>query len=96
MPLWLLAVLAALLGWILSNLAAYFYYEYLDVLLNQAGGVNGAPQSLIDEWQNDGPKRAVALLAGWLYGVAYFVVCLGPYGLMVVMRRARVRCGSAT
>ena len=85
MPWWLIGILAALLGWVLSNLAVYFYYEHLHALSDQAGG--GAPQELIDEWQNDGAKRVFAFMFGWLYGL----ICLAPwlvaYGVLQAVRK---------
>src|SRR5438093_11453619 len=67
MPWWLLSILAALLGWVFSNLAVFFYYEHLHDLLVRAGGINGAPEELIEESQSDGAKRVFALLLGLLY-----------------------------
>lgn len=91
MPWWLLGVLAASLGWVLSNLAVFFYYEHLDVLLAQYGGINGAPQELVDRWQNDGAKRVFALFLGWLYGLAYLCPWLAIYSAYHVVRRAGAR-----
>ena len=88
MPWWLLSILAALLGWVFSNLAVFFYYEHLDDLLAQAGGINGAPEELIDEWQSDGAKRVFALLFGWLYGLMYLVPWLFVYWVYRVVQRA--------
>src|SRR5204863_408468 len=88
MPWWLLSILAALLGWVFSNLAVFFYYEHLDDLLAQAGGINGAPEELIDEWQSDGAKRVFALLFGWLYGLMYLVPWLFVYWICRVVQRA--------
>ena len=89
MPWWLLTFLAGLLAWIFSNLAVYFYYERLDDLLAAAGGVNGAPQELIDRWQSDGAKRVFAYMFGWLYGLIYLVPWLAVYALAVTVRRRR-------
>ena len=88
MPWWLLSILAALLGWVFSNLAVFFYYEHLDDLLAQAGGINGAPEELIDEWQSDGAKRVFALLFGWLYGLIYLVPWLFVYCVYRMVQRA--------
>jgi hypothetical protein len=85
MPWWLIGILAASLGWVLSNLAVYFYYEQLGALLAQAGG--GAPQELIDEWQNDGAKRVFAFMFGWLYGLIYLAPWLVAYGVLQAVRR---------
>jgi len=88
LPWWLLGILAAFLGWVFSNLAVYFYYEHLDDLLTQAGGVNGAPEDLIDKWQSDGAKRVFVFLFGWLYGLVYLVPWLVVYGFFCVVRRS--------
>ena len=88
MPWWLLSILAALLGWVFSNLAVFFYYEHLDDLLAQAGGINGAPEELIDEWQSDGAKRVFVLLFGWLYGLIYLVPWLFVYCVYRMVQRA--------
>lgn len=91
MPWWLLGTLAALLGWIFANLAVHFYYQHLDDLLTAAGGVNGAPQDLIDRWQNDGAKLAFAYLFGWLYGLIY----LAPWLVVHVLAAAVRKMGAA-
>ena len=95
MPWWLVGFLAALLGWICSNLAVFFYYEHLDVLLAKAGGVLGAPQELIDRWQNDGAKRVFAFYYGWLYGLIYLAFWLVAYSLLNVVRKALSNRSSA-
>lgn len=91
MPWWLLAVAAALFGWVFSNLAVYFHYEHLSDLLAAAGGVNGAPQALIDRWQSDGAKRVFAYLFGWLYGLIYLIPWLVIYSIGIAVRRAAER-----
>ena len=87
MPWWLLVVLAAALGWVLSNLALHFYYEHLDDLIAESGGLGGASKELIDEWQSDGAKRVFAYLFGWAYGLLYLIPWLGVYLLVNVLRR---------
>lgn len=87
-PWWLVGILAALLGWIWINLATYFHYEHLDALLAAAGGVEHAPQELIDEWQNDGGPRTFAFLFGWLYGLVYLASWLIMYGVLHAVRKA--------
>jgi hypothetical protein len=79
MPWWLLICLVALFGWVFSNLAVHFYYRHLDDLLVMAGGVEAAPQDLVDRWQNDGAKVVFAFLFGWLYGLLYLVPWLIVY-----------------
>lgn len=79
LPWWLLAVLVAIFGWVLSNLAVHFYYRHLDDLLAAAGGIDSAPRQLVDAWQNDGAKRAFAYVFGWLYGLVYLVPWLVVY-----------------
>src|SRR5262249_2228593 len=88
MPWWVLICLSALLGWALSNLAAYFYYRHLDDLLAAAGGVDGAPQELVENWQSDGAKRAFAVLFGWLYGLIYLTPWLAIYFVVIATRNA--------
>ena len=88
MPWWLFSILAALLGWVFSNLAVFFYYEHLHDLLVRAGGINGAPEELIEEWQSDGAKRVFALLFGWLYGLIYLVPWLFVYCVYRMVQRA--------
>ena len=88
MPWWLIVLLAAALGWVWSNLAVNFYYRHLDDLLAAAGGVEHAPQELVDRWQNDGAKLAFALLFGWLYGLLYLGPWVVAYSLFHAARRA--------
>ena len=88
MPWWLIGILSASLGWLWSNLAVFFYYQYLDALLAQAGGIEHAPQELIDRWQNDGAKRVFALFFGWLYGLIYLASWLVLYGMLHAARKA--------
>jgi hypothetical protein len=95
MPWWLLVILAAVLGWLFSNSAVYFYYENLSDRLAAAGGVNGAPQDLIDRWQSDGAKRVFAYLFGWLYGLVYLVPWLVIYFLGVTARKATAKRSAA-
>ena len=87
MSWWLLAVLTALLGWVLSNLIVHFYYAHLADLLAAAGGINSAPQDLIDRWQSDGAKRAFAYMVGWLYGPIYSMPWLVIYLLGAAVRK---------
>jgi len=91
MPWWLLGVLAALLGWVLANLEVHFYFKHLDDLLDRAGGVEGAPQDLIDRWQNDGAQLTFALLFGWLFGLVYLVPWLVAYAVFNAIRSAAAR-----
>jgi hypothetical protein len=88
MPWWLLAVLAAALGWVLSNLAVHFYYQHLDDLIAESGGPNSAPKELLDAWQNDGAKRVFAYLFGWAYGLVYLMPWLVVYLLVNALRRS--------
>jgi hypothetical protein len=87
MPWLLLVLLVRSFGWVFSNLAVYFYYETLNDQLNAAGGVNGAPQELIDRWQSDGAKRVFAYFAGWLYALIYLLPLLAVYWLAVAVRK---------
>jgi len=96
MPWWMLICLSALLGWALSNLAAYFYYRHLDDLLAATGGVDVAPEELVDAWQSDGAKRTFALLFGWLYGLIYLAPWLAIYFVVITTRNALAKRGAAT
>ena|SRR5262245_56400687 len=96
MPWSMLICLSALLGWGLSNLAAYFYYRLLDDLLAAAGGADAAPPELVDAWQSDGAKRAFALLFGWLYGLIYLTPWLAIYFVVITTRNALARRGATT
>jgi hypothetical protein len=87
MPWWLIVILAAVLGWVFANLLVHFYYRHLDDLLTAAGGVNGAPQELIDRWANDGAKRVFAYMFGWAYGLAYLLPSFAVYLLAIAVRR---------
>jgi hypothetical protein len=89
MPWWLIVILAAFLGWVFANLFVHFYYRHLDDLLAAAGGVNGAPQELIDRWTNDGAKRVFAYMFGWAYGLAYLLPSFAVYLLAIAVRRVR-------
>ena len=95
MPWWLLVCLVALFGWVFSNLAAHFYYRHLNNLLAAAGGIEAAPQDLVDRWQNDGAKRAFASLFGWLYGLLYLVPWLIVYFIVNAARKTIVDRGQA-
>jgi hypothetical protein len=95
MPWWLLVGLVALFGWVFSNLAVHFYYSHLDDLLTMAGGIDTAPQDLIDRWQNDGAKLVFAWLFGWLYGLIYLVPWLIVYLVFSALRRAIANRGQA-
>jgi hypothetical protein len=88
MPWWLLICLVALFGWVFSNLAVHFYYRRLDDLLAIAGGIDAAPQDLVDRWQKDGAKLVFALLFGWLYGLLYLVPWLILYFIVNMARNA--------
>lgn len=87
MPWWLLLCLSALFGWALSNLAVLFYYRHLDHRLVAAGGVNFAPQELVDVWQSDGAKRVFAFFFGWLYGLIYLAPWLAIYAVIASSRK---------
>ena len=95
MPWWLLAVLAAFLGWVFANLAVHFYYEHVDDLLAEAGGIDNAPQQLVDQWQNDGAKLVFAYLFGWLYGLIYLLPWLVVYRLAIAARKGLMTRNSA-
>ena len=89
MPWWLIILLSGLLGWIWSHVAVSSYYEHLDTLLAQAGGVEHAPKDLVDRWQVDGAKRSFAVLFGWLYELIYLVPWLVVYAILNALRAAR-------
>src|SRR5262247_1339828 len=91
MPWWLLGILAALCGWVFSNLSVFFYYEHLYDLVIEAGGVEVAPADLVDDWQADGAKRVFAFLFGWLYGLVYLIPWLFVYGLFCLVIRSYAR-----
>jgi hypothetical protein len=95
MPMWLLLILAALLGWVFLNLYLHFYYEHLDDLLNAAGGVERAPRDLVDEWQNDGGPLSFTFLFGWLYGLLYLGAWSLVYAVLASVRSSRHKRRSA-
>jgi hypothetical protein len=90
MPWWLLVLLVAFFGWVFSNLAVYFHYEMLSDQLVAAGGMNEAPEELIDRWQSDGAKRVFAYFSGWLYALIYLLPWLAAYRLAVAIRKKSV------
>jgi hypothetical protein len=75
MPWWLVAALAAALGWIASNVYAYLETKQIDArreeLLREG--------ALADFWQVADPS--ITLSWGWIVGLVYLVICLGPYWL---------------
>lgn len=89
MPWSLLVLLVVFFGWLFSNLAVYFHYETLSDQLAAAGGVEGAPQALIDRWQSDSAKRIFAYFSGWVYALVYLLPWLASYWLAVTIRRRR-------
>jgi hypothetical protein len=89
MPWWLSVSLAALIGWVSLNLYLHFYWEQLDDLLAAAGGVDRAPQELVDEWQNDGGPKTFTFLFAWLYGLVYFAVWSLVYAIAIRVRSSR-------
>jgi hypothetical protein len=89
LPWWLLGILAAVSGWVFSNLSVHFYYRHLYDLVIEAGGFDVAPPDLVDDWQADGAKRVFALLFGWLYGLVYLVPWLVLYGVFCLVRRSQ-------
>jgi drug/metabolite transporter (DMT)-like permease len=91
MPWWLLVVLAGFFGWAFANLFVYFNHRHLGDLIAAAGGVNGAPQELLDRWTNDGAKRVFANMFGWAYGLAYLLPSLGVYLMAILWRSRRER-----
>ena len=86
-----LLLIAVSIGWVASNLAVYFKFEHLDVLLHEAGGANFAPRDLIDRWQSDGGPRVGALVLGWLRELIYLVPWLAIYGIASAVRAYRPR-----
>ena len=95
MPVWALLILAALGGWVFLNLYLHFYYKHLDYLLNAAGGVQQAPQDLVNAWQNDGGPLSFTFLFGWLYGLLYLGGWSLIYAVLAFMRGSRQRGRSA-
>ena len=93
MPWWLLICLVALFGWVFSNLAVHYYYHHLDDLIDVAGGLEAAPQDLVDRWQKDGAKLAFAFLFGWQYGLLYLVPWLIVYFVVTAARKAMAKHG---
>jgi hypothetical protein len=93
-PWWLLICVAALLGWVFSNLAVVFYYRHLDDQIAAAGGFDFAPPDLIDTWQSDGAKRVFAFFFGWLYGLIYLAPWLVIYAAIALGRKVIARRGS--
>ena len=75
-PWWLVVALSAALAWILLNLANHF---------SQADFHEQHPMAFADGVENHAPHW------GWLLGLVYLALWLGPYWLFVVrLRRARV------
>jgi hypothetical protein len=71
MPWWLVVALSAGFGWLLSILSAYFSLRYF---------YDTHPWSLVTTWD---PSRRW----GWLSGLIYLSLWLGPYWFLVVRRR---------
>jgi hypothetical protein len=59
-----------------------------------AGGIDAAPQDLIDRWQNDGAQLVFAYLFGWLYGLLYLVPWLIVYFIVNTARKAIANRGT--
>ncbi len=92
---WLLLMLSALLvTWVLWNLSVRWHFRHLDVLLERAGGIEHAPQDLIDRWQGDGGQLTFAFLFGWVPGVITFLISLPMYALAWRWRTKRKSLGA--
>jgi hypothetical protein len=70
-------MLAAVLGWIASNVYVYLGGRSFEALREEA--LHEEPPALLDGWQT---PQSVPLLWGWIWGVAYLGILLGPYWLL--------------
>jgi hypothetical protein len=71
MPWWLVVVLSAALCWIILNIVAYLETRVIE---EQFG------PGLINVMRFTNPPKA--LRWGWLIGLEYLALCLGPYWLI--------------
>jgi hypothetical protein len=77
MPWWQVVVLAVALGWIASNIYIYLGSKSFEAFRGEV--LNQDPPALVDGWQI---PQSVPLLWGWIWGIGYLVVLLGPYQLL--------------
>jgi hypothetical protein len=94
LPWWALTLLVVVTSWVLMNLTVYFSQAHVSDLVMRAGGFDGAPQSLLDDWANDGGAKTFAFLFGWVPGLALLVPCLAIYGLAQIIRERRANAST--
>lgn len=84
MPWWRVVVLAAVMGWIASNVDVYLGARSFEAFREEA--LHEEPPALVDGWQT---PQSFVLLWGWTLGMAYLVILLGPYWVLYIRRRAQ-------
>jgi hypothetical protein len=93
-PWWALTLVVVVVSWMLINLSVYFSQAHTTDLVMQAGGFDKAPQTLLDDWANDGGPKTFAFLFGWAPGIALLIPCLAIYGLVHTIRERRANAGT--
>lgn len=89
-PWWAVVVLIALGGWVLVNVANYFYGEYV---CEPVRGVSNPPEEALARCTNDGARNVFTLLFGWLYALIYSIPFFLLFGLAAWGRRRRASAG---
>ena len=88
------ALAIVLLGcWLLLHASTTLHYWHLDALVIDQPDV---PQALIDRWANDGSKKTLVALLGWLFGLIYAIPYYAIYRLALWRRSNRAAETQAT
>ena len=69
-----------------------FYFQYLGDVIFQN---DNPPREFIEQWANDGAKKAFALLFWWLYSLVYLIPWLVLFYVSVAMSKRREKSSNA-
>ena len=85
MPWWLFPAVIAVSGWIFTNGAGHFYYQYLCDLAAPYG--DDPPEALIDRMNSFLTYQESVLYLGWYYSLLYSLPMLLIYASLRFLRR---------
>jgi hypothetical protein len=84
-PWWRVIAVAAALGWATLN-ASFFLGGRANAAFSEEA-LHEEPPSILEIWQ---PSHSVPLRWGWIVGIAYLAILLGPYWFLRRRRHTRV------
>jgi len=85
---WAVVAIIAVGSWLLANVSAHFYGEYLCASIR---GVWNPSERALASCTNDGARNVFALLFGWLYGLVYSLPYFGTFCVVSWLRSRRTR-----